>query len=79
MDPVPRGTRADEYLTPKYFGTVRFQMVPMPDGSTLWMDEEGMLKGLHPNTEAETRYGKHVHDGQLHGTVVWAPKEEEDE
>ena len=36
-DPVPHGTPADQYLTKKYFGAsdVLFQMVPMPDGSSI--------------------------------------------
>lgn len=80
-DPVPHGTPADQYLTKKYFGAsdVLFQMVPMPDGSSLWMDEQSMLKKLPRNFEAEWRFGQDVHCGRLHGTVVWAPKEEQDE
>ena len=80
-DPVPHGTPADQYLTKKYFGSsdVFFQMVPMPDGSSLWMDEQGMLKKLPRNIEAEWRFGQDVHCGRLYGTVVWAPKEEQDE
>ena len=80
-DPVPHGTRADEYLTPKYFGAagVCFQMVPMPDGSTLWMDEDGMLKKLPRNKNAEKRFGTSVYGGMLYGTVVLAPMEEFDE
>ena len=78
---MPHGTPADQYLTKKYFGAsdVFFQMVPMPDGSSLWMDEQGMLKKLPRNIEAEWRFGQDVHCGRLYGTVVWAPKEEQDE
>ena len=47
-------------------------MVPMPDGSSLWMDEQSMLKKLPRNIEAEWRFGKDVHCGRLHGTVAWA-------
>ena len=78
---MPHGTPADQYLTKKYFRApdVFFQMVPMPDGSSLWMDEQGMLKKLPRNIEAEWRFGQDVHCGRLYGTVVWAPKEEQDE
>ena len=54
-------------------------MVPMPGGSSLWVDEQGMLKKLPRNIEAEWRFGQDAHGGRLYGTVVWAPKEEQDE
>ena len=41
-------------------------MVPMPDGSSLWMDEQSMLKKLPRNIEAELRLGGNVHGGRLH-------------
>lgn len=64
---VPPHVLVDEYLVDKHFNNVTFQMLDLGAKGTLWMDEEGRLKELPRNAEAERRFPGHL----FFGTVVW--------
>ena len=73
---VPDNQTPDEFLTQMFFPGVTFERVPLPNGCSLWMDENGAYT-LPQNKKAEKYFGEHVHGGKLHGLIVCAPPCEE--